>query len=313
MPLPSFPENLRLGTRGSKLALIQAYEVLLKFQSKYPKINVEIVRIKTSGDRLQGKDLAKEGGKGLFVKEIEEALLQGAIDIAVHSLKDLPGEIPEGLELASFPLREDPRESFVSIKYPSLTALPKGASIGTSSPRRKAQILIWRPDCRVAPLHGNVGTRLQKLQHGLYDALILAAAGLKRLGRENDITRFFETKDFIPAVGQGVLGIEIRREDEGLKRLLFNSLNDEKTAFAARAERAFLKAFGGDCYTPLAGYAKVEGERIKMVAWVGSPDGKKTLRLERSGEKEKGEILGVALAEELLEQGGREILRCASS
>lgn len=294
------PRSLKIGTRGSALALAQSDEIISRIKTKHPEIAIQPVIIKTSGDIYKGKRLADVGGKGLFVKEIEEALLKNEIDFAVHSLKDLPGFLPEGLTLACFPKREDPRDCFLSLKFKNFDQLPKGALIGTGSPRRTAQILSLRPDLKVEPIRGNVDTRLQKLKEGNCDALILAAAGLHRLQREDRIAQYFDSDRLIPAVGQGILGIEVRKGDQDLIPWLKEILDDPETAIAAKAERAFLAKIGGDCYTPMAGYAWIENEKLKMIGWLSLPDRTKAVRREKEGSPEFPENLGKSLAEEIL-------------
>ena len=323
MPSQNFPKILKLGTRGSALALVQAGHIKAALQKKYPNLDIEITIIQTSGDRFQGARLADAGGKGLFVKEIEEALLDGRIDFAVHSLKDLPGILPDDLTLACFPKREDPRDCFVSFNYSSLEDLPKGAKVGTSSPRREAQLLALRPDLVVEPIRGNVETRLKKVEEGFYDATILANAGLKRLQKENIPRALLEPDSFVPAVGQGILGIEIRKSAGDpatplLAKLLTEALDDSPTSAAARAERLFLKEMGGDCYTPLAGHATVvgntvAGKEMKMIGWLGMPDGKTFIRAEKIGSTDNPEALGHQLAEAILSQGGKKILHAIAT
>ncbi|OGQ05396.1 MAG: hydroxymethylbilane synthase [Deltaproteobacteria bacterium RIFCSPLOWO2_01_44_7] len=291
---------MKLGTRNSPLALAQTQLVVSALKAKFPVIEIETITIQTSGDRFQGERIADAGGKALFVKEIEEALLKNEIDFAVHSLKDLPGFLPDDLTLCCYPKREDPRDCFLSKKFSSFEELPKAAKVGTTSPRRKAQLLKLRPDLKIEPIRGNVETRLKKLETENFDAIILAAAGLRRLGRENVVTQYFEPDVLIPAVGQGVLGIEIRKVDERLKAFLSSALNDETTALTARAERAFLAACGGDCYTPLAGYAWIENEALYMMAGLGNTEGTKFVRSQRSSKLDQPEKLGETLAKEVL-------------
>lgn len=333
MPWSKNNKKLRLGTRGSALALAQSSMIATQLHQHHPDLDIEQITIQTSGDKFKGDYLAEAGGKGLFAKEIEEALLKGIIDFAVHSLKDLPGILEEGLALACYPKREDARDCLLSKTGASLQALPAGSKIGTSSPRRAAQILSLRPDCKTAPIRGNIDTRLKKLQENHYDAIVLATAGLNRLNvtpapalppcdrqgrRLNDVfqTRL-DPETFIPAVGQGVLGIETRKNETVLMELLRETLDDRDTSVAARAERSFLAAVGGDCYSPIAAHAIVMKDQIKMLCWIGSPDGKTVVRLEKIGETSNPESLGKLLAKEALAQGGREILdeiaRCAKT
>lgn len=308
--LPNFKtlKTLKLGTRRSPLARVQADFVAETIRKKFPDISVEPVTIQTSGDRFTGERLSDAGGKSLFVKEIEEALLNGAVDLAVHSLKDLPGETPPELLLAAFPGREDPRDCFVSRRFENFELLPPGATVGSSSPRREAQILALRPGLKVRPIRGNVDTRLKKLEAGDHDAVVLAAAGLKRLGREEVIRHYFEPGFLVPAVGQGILGIEVCKGRFDLTRLLREALNDPETEAAAKAERAFLKTMGGDCFTPLGAYARIAGGEIRLLAWLGLPGGGQNIRVEKTETVDHAEALGRAAAMEILSRGGREIL-----
>jgi hydroxymethylbilane synthase len=298
---------LRIGTRGSKLALAQSQWVKARIESEHPRIRVELVTIKTKGDRILDFPLSKVGGKGVFVKEIEDALLKSAVDLAVHSMKDVPAELPEDLEISVFPKREDPRDAFVSVKYKAIDRLPEGATVGTSSLRREAQLLHLRPDLRVIPMRGNVDTRLRKLDSGEAQALILAAAGLKRLGLSQRISRLFSPKEFLPAVGQGMLGVELRRKDRRVKDLL-RFLNDEETETTARAERAFLKKLGGGCQVPLAGFARLKANILHLEGMVAELDGSVILRKKIHGSCERPEDMGRALAEDLLSAGAGKIL-----
>lgn len=295
------PKVLKIGTRGSALALAQTQQVIAQLKNLHPELIIQIVTIKTSGDQFKGKLLAEAGGKGLFVKEIEEALLKGEIDLAIHSLKDLPGQLPKDLTLACFPKREDPRDCFLSPKYKKFEDLPAGAVIGTGSIRRRLQILAKRPDLKCEPIRGNVDTRLRKLGDENYDALILAAAGLKRLQRETVICEYFEPEFFIPAVGQGILAIEIHKSNEVLADFLKQALADEPTAVAARAERIFLQTIGGDCFTPMGGYATVAKQSVRLLGWLASPDGTKQVRRNQSGPIDNPEKLGQELAGGILD------------
>jgi hydroxymethylbilane synthase len=298
---------LRIGTRGSKLALAQSEWVKARIEAQHPRIRVELVKIKTKGDKILHSPLSKIGGKGLFVKEIEDALLKNAVDLAVHSMKDLPADLPGELEISVFPKREDPRDAFVSVTYESIDQLPQGAAVGTSSLRRAAQLLHLRPDLRVVPMRGNVDTRLRKLEDGEMHALILASSGLKRLGLSKRISRLLSPKEFLPAVGQGILGVEVRKKDRQVKRLL-RFLNDEETEITAKAERAFLKKLGGGCQVPLAGFATVKADTLHMEGLVAELDGSVILRKKMRGSCEKPEETGKALAENLLSAGADRIL-----
>jgi len=299
--------NLRIGTRGSKLALVQSEWVKKEMQSRYPELRVELVKIRTKGDKIIDAPLSKVGGKGLFVKEIEEALLKREVDLAVHSLKDVPAELHKGLQLSVYPKREDPRDALVSSLFRKVGDLPQGASVGTSSLRRSAQLLHMRPDLRIAPLRGNVDTRLRKLDSGELQAIVLAAAGLHRLGLSDRITALLSPDSVLPAIGQGVLGLEVREDDQKVQNLI-SFLNDLETELAARAERAFLKELEGGCQVPLAGYARVEKGRLVLDGMVAELDGSVILKRKLSGEKDKPEDLGLALARNLIAAGADRIL-----
>jgi len=298
---------LRIGTRGSKLALVQSEWVKREVQARHPDVRVELVRIKTKGDKILDAPLSKVGGKGLFVKEIEEALLRKDVDLAVHSMKDVPAELEQGLQLSVYPKREDPRDAFVSRRFRSVKELPQGASVGTSSLRRSAQLLHLRPDLQIAPLRGNVDTRLKKLDSGDLHGIVLAAAGLNRLGLSERITALLPPDSVLPAIGQGVLGLEVREDDQPTKDLV-SFLNDPETELAARVERAFLKELEGGCQVPVAGYARAERDRILMDGLVAELDGSVILRQQRSGARENPEELGVALARQLKAAGADRIL-----
>jgi hydroxymethylbilane synthase len=299
--------ELKIGTRGSQLALYQANWVRDELLRAYPDLAVTLVKIKTTGDKIQDAPLAKIGGKGLFVKEIEEALLRDRIDLAVHSIKDVPTEFPEGLHLAAITKREDPKDVFISREKTRLKDLPKGAKIGTSSLRRQAQLLHFRNDFEMIPLRGNLDTRLKKLWSMNLDGIVLALAGIKRLGLEEKITEIIPVEISLPAIGQGALGIETRTNDEEVeKRIRF--LNDSVTAIAVSGERAFLKKLEGGCQVPIAAYGQTTGAVLRLEGLVGTVDGKRLIRHRLEGPVEKAESLGVELAEVLLSQGAREIL-----
>lgn len=299
--------ELRIGTRGSQLALFQANWVKEKLQQTHPGLRVTLVKIKTTGDKIQDAPLAKIGGKGLFVKEIEEALLAHKIDLAVHSIKDVPTEFPEGLHLSAITKREDPRDALISREQTSLKDLPGGARIGTSSLRRQAQLLHFRGDLQLIPLRGNLDTRLKKLKTLNLDAIVLAYAGLKRLGLDESITEILPTDISLPAIGQGALGIETRKSDEEVEgRTMF--LNDLESSVAVTAERAFLKRLEGGCQVPIAAFGRIEGSRLKLEGLVGTTDGKRLIRRCLEGPVEKAESLGTGLANLLLNQGAGEIL-----
>lgn len=299
--------DLRIGTRGSKLALAQSEWVKAKIEAEHPRVKVELVRIKTKGDKILDSPLSKIGGKGLFVKEIEDALLKGTVDLAVHSMKDVPAELPEGLDLAVFPKREDPRDAFVSARYTSIRELPEGATVGTSSLRRSAQLLRMRPDLRVVSLRGNVDTRLRKLDSGEVHAIVLAAAGLKRLGLSGRITALLSPKNFVPAVGQGILAVELRSQDRRARRLLA-FLNDEETERIARAERAFLAKLGGGCQVPVACYGRIKKDGLHLEGMVAELDGTVILRKKNHGSGDEPEELGRRVADQLLAAGADRIL-----
>ncbi len=301
--------DLVIGTRGSALAVAQAEGVAAALRRARPDLAVRLERIRTAGDQMATAPLGPAGGKGLFVKEIEEALLQGRIDLAVHSLKDVPAELPAGLTLGVFPQREDPRDILVSRSGASLDALPQGAAVGTGSLRRQAQLLALRPDLKMVPIRGNVDTRLRKLDAGEVDAIILAAAGLRRLGLETRITEFIPPEKMVPAIGQGALALEVRERDlQGAVGAAARALDHAETRAAVLAERAFLRRLGGDCQTPAAAHAVVASGQMTLRGIVASWDGARMARGETSGDHADGEALGAALAADLLSRGGRAIL-----
>jgi len=317
-----------IATRGSKLALWQAEWVKSEIEKIDPDIKVELKKIKTTGDKILDVPLARVGGKGLFVKEIEEALLRGEADLAVHSMKDVPTDLPDGLHIAAICKREDPRDAFISqiqnskFKIQNFQELPEGAHVGTSSLRRICQLLHKRPDLKITQLRGNVDTRIRKLDEGQFDAIILAAAGVKRLGRAERITEILSTEISLPAIGQGAIGIECRIDDEFTNKLLAE-LNHEETSICIRAERTFLKRLGGGCQVPIAAYArlkdnKIQDSRVKsqnskfktliIEGLVGNLDGTTIIKDSIEGKVEEAEALGVFLAEKLLAQGAKAIL-----
>ncbi len=300
-------DTLRIATRKSQLALWQAEYVRDMLHLHHPDLNVELVKMSTQGDKILDTPLAKVGGKGLFVKELERSLLDEETDIAVHSMKDVPVELPESLHLAVICPREDPRDAFVSNKYDSFEALPKGARLGTSSLRRQCQLATLRPDLNIVDLRGNVNTRLQKLDDDEYDAIILAAAGLKRLKFEDRISEFLATDISLPAIGQGAVGIECRRGDDWVNELLA-PLNDPDTATRVAAERAMNLRLQGGCQVPIAGYAELEHGILLMRGLVGRVDGSEIIRGEIAGPPEDAAHLGQVLAEDLLARGADEIL-----
>ncbi|MCU6662878.1 MAG: hydroxymethylbilane synthase [Silvania sp.] len=298
---------LRIATRQSPLALWQAQYVKQRLEACHAGLRVELVPMVTRGDVILDTPLAKVGGKGLFVKELEMALLEDRADIAVHSMKDVPVDFPEGLGLVTICEREDPRDAFVSNHYDSLAALPQGSVVGTSSLRRQCQLAECRPDLIIRSLRGNVGTRLSKLDNGEYDAIILAVAGLKRLGLESRIRVALSPEQSLPAVGQGAVGIECRLDDTRTHALLA-PLNHHETAIRVQAERAMNTRLEGGCQVPIGSYAELIDGELWLRALVGAPDGSQMVRGERRGKPQDAETLGVSLAEELLNNGAREIL-----
>ncbi len=304
MPSPT----LRIATRKSPLALWQAEHVRDELQKAHPGLAVELVRMSTQGDRVLDTPLAKVGGKGLFVKELEEGLLNGRADIAVHSMKDVPVEFPQGLHLPVIGVREDARDAFVSNQYPTLNDLPQGARVGTSSIRRQCQLYERRPDLNIISLRGNVNTRLRKLDEGEFDAVILAAAGLLRLGFAERITQYLPTDVSLPAVGQGAIGIECRSGDARVYELI-RGMNHAETQLRVTAERAMNRHLQGGCQVPIAGYAEIKDGRLYLRGLVARPDGSEVVRGEISGAVEAAERLGIMLADDLLARGGRAILR----
>ncbi|HHG73554.1 MAG TPA: hydroxymethylbilane synthase [Persephonella sp.] len=299
--------KIRIGTRKSKLALWQANHIADQLKKHYPDIQVELVKIVTKGDKILDVPLAKVGGKGLFVKEIEEAMLRNEIDIAVHSLKDVPTYFPEGLGLVAITKREDPRDAFLSVKYSSIDEMPEGSVLGTSSLRRKAQITQKRKDLKIEDLRGNVDTRIRKLEEGRYDGIILAYAGLKRLGLQDRVKQIFETDYMIPAVAQGFLGIEARLDDEKTREIV-SVLNHKESEIRAKAERAFLKTLEGGCQVPLAGYSEIKNGRIRITGFVSDLEGKRVFKDSIEGSVEQPEKIGIELANRLLDMGAREVL-----
>lgn len=300
--------SIRIGTRGSALALLQTQEVVEHVKIAWPDLAVEIVEIRTTGDRIQDVPLTKIGDKGLFVKEIEVALLEGRIDWAVHSVKDLPSQLPKGLTLGIMAARKDPSDVLVARPGVTLTTLPEKAVIGTSSLRRRAQLLHWRPDLTIVPIRGNVDTRLRKLEAENLDGVVIAAAGLSRMGWEGRISDVIPPEICLPAVGQGALGVEMRADDDEAHRL-FAPLTSPATHAAIAAERSFLAHLQGGCQVPLAALATVEGDKLWLRGMISSLEGDTMLRGERWGTIRMPERLGVDLAEALLQGGGQAILR----
>ena len=298
---------LRIVTRESPLALWQAQFVRDRLQNAHPGLNVGIKTVKTIADRFQQKSLAEMGGKGMFIKELEQALLNGDADLAVHSMKDVTVDLPAGLSIPAILQREDPRDVLISNRYSSLAELPAGAVIGTSSLRRQCQLNAAFPGLALTDIRGNVGSRLQKLDDGAYDALVLAAAGMKRLGQEDRISAYLDVDVMLPAIGQGALGIETREDDPRVLQLV-RSLNHESTWLCVNAERALSTRLYGGCLLPVAAYAETSGEVLSMDALVGYPDGSRVVKNRISGAADRGEKLGTELGERLLQQGAQEIL-----
>jgi len=299
---------IRIATRQSPLALWQAEHVAELLEQAFPNVTTELVKMVTRGDKILDAPLAKVGGKGLFVKELEQGMLEGAADIAVHSMKDVPIEFPEGLHLAAILTREDPTDAFVSNQYKSFSELPTRARIGTSSLRRECQLKQHLPEAEVLPLRGNVNTRLAKLDAGEYDAIILASAGLKRLGMGDRITQTLDTSVSLPAVGQGAIGIECRVDDVEINQMLA-ALHDQVTGVCVKAERAMNTRLNGGCQVPIAGFAILQETQVFMRGLVGSPDGQVIYRAERAGSIEQAESLGQQIAEDLLSQGADKVLQ----
>lgn len=298
---------IRIATRSSKLALWQAEYVQKRLEALHDGLCVELVSIKTRGDKILDSPLAKIGGKGLFVKELEEAMTDGRADIAVHSMKDVPMELPEGFALPVICERHDPRDAFVSNHHESLAGLPEGAHVGTSSLRRQAQLMANRPDLKVSSLRGNVQTRLGKLDAGDFDAILLASAGLKRLGLDERIRYDMPPEESLPAVGQGAVGIECREDDEATMALLA-PLTDADTWDRVTCERAMNRRLEGGCQVPIAGYAELEGDSLWLRGLVASEDGRRVLRVEGRAPRGEGAELGTRLGQELLDKGAGEIL-----
>lgn len=303
------PDNIiRIATRKSPLALWQAYFVRDRLLEIHPHLTVELLKVTTEGDKILDTPLAKIGGKGLFVKELENCLLDGRADIAVHSMKDVPVELPEGLHLPVICEREDPRDAFVANSFSDLQSLPHGARVGTSSLRRQCQLHAYRPDLNISSLRGNVNSRLMKLDRGDYDAIILACAGLIRLGMGARITQNLPTQVSLPAIGQGAVGIECRSNDARVNALIA-PLGSHNTAICVTAERALNKRLSGGCQVPIAGFAELVDGQLHMRALVGKPDGSHIIRGEISGRAEAAATLGTTLADDLLSRGAGEILQ----
>ncbi len=298
---------IRIATRQSPLALWQAQHVAERLELTFPNVRTELVKMTTRGDKILDAPLAKVGGKGLFVKELEQGLLEGLADIAVHSMKDVPVDFPEGLHLTAILTREDPTDAFVSNHFKSFIDLPDNARIGTSSLRRQCQIKEKFPNAEILSLRGNVNTRLAKLDAGEYDAIILASAGLKRLGMANRITEALDTKISLPAIGQGAIGIECRVDDQEINELL-SILHDWETGLCVTDERAMNARLNGGCQVPIAGFAQRKGNQLFMRGLVGNPDGSVLYRTEDTGNLDQAATIGKGIAEDLLAQGADKIL-----
>lgn len=300
--------TIRIATRKSPLALWQAEFVRAELLKRNPGLTVELIKMTTQGDKILDTPLAKVGGKGLFVKELEQGMLRGDADLAVHSMKDVPVELPDGLHLAAICEREDPRDAFVSNHFAKLDELPKRARVGTSSLRRQLQLRERRPDLEILDLRGNVNSRLQKLDDGKFDCIILAAAGLKRLGFEKRVTSFIEPEQSLPAIGQGAVGIECRSDDPRINSLLA-PLNHALTRICVEAERAMNHRLQGGCQVPIGGFAVLEKDTLWLRGLVGSPDGTRVVRAEARGPGAQAANLGVAVANDLLARGADAILK----
>jgi hydroxymethylbilane synthase len=298
---------LTIATRKSPLALWQAEHVATLLRGAHAGLRVELLPMSTQGDRIQDRSLAAIGGKGLFIKELEVALAERRADIAVHSMKDVPAEMPQGFVIAALLERADPRDALLCRSATAIAELPAGAKLGTSSLRRTAQILAARPDLRIEPLRGNVDTRLRRLENGDLDAIVLACAGLARLGLESRISARLDPATMLPAVGQGAIGIECR-DDDAHTRALLRALDDAATRTALAAERSFARTLGGSCQSPIAALARIEGDRVTLTGLVAEPDGSRLLREGTSGPSGRAEQVGEQLAERLLESGAGELL-----
>ncbi|MBI2485734.1 MAG: hydroxymethylbilane synthase [Deltaproteobacteria bacterium] len=298
---------LRIGSRASRLALWQAEFIKGLITRSFPGLKIGISVIRTTGDRIADLPISEIGGKELFVKEIEEALLRNEIDVAVHSLKDLPTVLPDGLRIGAVGKRHDPRDALVSKEGIRFYEFPKGARIGTGSVRRQAQLLYLRPDLQIIPIRGNVDTRLRKLRNEGFDGVVLALAGLERMGFHNEVTEVFSFDILVPAPGQGVIAVECREYDDEISRMLVQ-INHEETQIAASAERAFLERLGGSCHVPVGCFAEIKEDSVKILGLIASPDGKQLIREDIEGSVQSHKSLGKELAERILKKGGEEIL-----
>lgn len=298
---------LKIGTRGSRLALTQTQLVADRIQKKYPDLDIKIVTIKTTGDKMQDIALVKIGGKGVFVKEIEEALLNGDIHIAVHSMKDVPAELPDELEIAAVPEREDPRDVLVSKDNKKIEELPEGARLGTGSLRRRIQIQQLVPDIEIVPIRGNLDTRIRKIETEDLDGVIVAAAGMRRMGLSGYVSQYIPVEWMIPSAGQGVLGVEVRKDNEEVKNLIA-FLNHQDTVIALSAERSFLYHLGGGCQVPIGAYCLKQKDRLILRGILGRVDGTFIISDEVRGSCDEAVELGITMAENILTRGGRQIL-----
>lgn len=302
------PATLRIATRQSRLALWQAEHVAALLRAKHPDLKVQLVPMTTQGDRIQDRSLAAVGGKGLFIKELELAIAESRADIAVHSMKDVPSELPEGMTIAAMLQRADPRDAFLSLRHASFASLPQGARVGTSSLRRQAQLKHARPDLELIVLRGNVDTRLRRLEESACDAIILAAAGLQRLGLEQRVTHYFDVEQSLPAVGQGIIGVECRADDARSIELV-RALNDMDAWQCCTAERAYALRLQGSCQSPIAGYAQLQPQgQLRLRGVVGAPDGSELYRDVLEGAASDADAIGTELADRLLAAGARELL-----
>ena len=302
-------DKIIIGTRGSMLALWQAEFVQRTLMAACPGAEVTLKKIKTTGDMILDVPLAKAGGKGLFVKEIEEAILKGEVDLAVHSMKDVPTALPEALHLRCMAEREDPRDAFLSSKYARFSGLPQGGTVGSSSLRRQCQLMAVRPDIKIEQLRGNLDTRIRKMEQGLYDAVILAAAGIRRMGWVDRIREYLDPGVCLPAIGQGAIGVECRRDDEFINRVL-GVLQHKDTWDCVSAERAFLRRLEGGCQVPIAAHAEMTGGgRLRLVGLVGSVSGDRIIKDSVVSDASEGEAAGIGLAESLLGKGADAILK----
>lgn len=300
--------RIRVGTRGSRLALVQTRSMVDALREKHPELTIDVEVIQTAGDRLLDRPLAAIGDAGVFIKEIETALLEARVDLAVHSMKDLPSRLTEGLALAAATERADPRDVLVARTASSLETLPRGGTVATGSLRRRSQLLALRPDLRVEDLRGNVPTRLEKFDRSSWDAILLAGAGLERLGLANRIRSYIPVESMLPAVGQGALALEIRASDRELAELL-RLLNHAETERAVLSERSFLARLEGGCRVPIAAYADLREGRLRLRGYVGAVDGSRHLRREIEGDPSHAEAVGLELAESMLAEGAAEIMR----